>query len=129
MGLNVLVVEDDKSVRAMVSRMLRLAALGVEEVYEAANGREGLEKLARHRIDATVIDIHMPVMDGLAMLSRLRSDPQTAALPVVMISSGVSPSRVREIERRDARFLQKPFTAERLQQALLEVLPSEPRPE
>ena len=84
MALKVLVVDDSATMRRMVARAVRMAGLPVEEVREAADGIEALEALAAGQADLVMLDVHMPRLDGLATLRRLRDDPRTRAQPVIV---------------------------------------------
>src|SRR5690606_33956149 len=84
MSLNVLVVDDSRVMRAMVVRSLRLSGVPLGEVREAGNGVEALRVLGESRIDLALIDLNMPVLDGEALLRRMREDPATAGLAVVV---------------------------------------------
>lgn len=95
--MRVLLVDDDNASRLLCSRIL------VRDydcaITEAANGLEGLELLARNRYDCAVIDLMMPVMDGLEMLAALRGDSRLATLPVMVISSIRDADLVRQVIR------------------------------
>ena len=80
-----LVVDASKPSRSIVARVLRELAL---DCTEAANGAEALELVASAGPpDLMTVNWHMPVMDGLELIRRLRSDPATRTLPLVMIST------------------------------------------
>lgn len=57
------------------------------EVAQASNGVEALEQIERMRPDLVLLDIQMPLLDGFGVIARIRSDPRSAALPVVAISA------------------------------------------
>ena len=79
---HVLVVEDDKEIREGIEIYLRNQGY---EVYEAANGAEGLKVVEREEIHLAIVDIMMPVMDGVTMLMKLRS--KEYEFPVIMLSA------------------------------------------
>ena len=83
-GRRVLVVDDDP-------RLLHIVAmyLGIEgyDVVVAADGAAGLEEVAKQRPDLIILDIMMPGLDGIETCRRLRADPLTATLPVLMFSA------------------------------------------
>jgi two-component system chemotaxis response regulator CheY len=87
----VLVVDDARTVRAYYRDILERASI---EVTEAANGLEGLEKVAEALPDLLLVDINMPKMDGYAMLRAVRAAENTRSIPAIMIST--------EAEERDA---------------------------
>jgi signal transduction histidine kinase/CheY-like chemotaxis protein len=83
-GSRVLVIEDDDVTRTMMGRMLRGEGW---EVAEAANGREGLERVAAARPDLILLDLMMPEMDGFEFLSRLRRDADHGHIPVIIVTA------------------------------------------
>ena len=112
MSLNVLIVDDSAVMRSMVLRTLQMTELDVGEVYQAANGQEGLTALGQYEIDLAIVDINMPVMDGEEMIQRARQDPQTAGVPIMIISTEGSQTRISRLIQRGVRFVHKPFTPE-----------------
>lgn len=83
-GRRVLVIDDQESDRYIVNRLLRAAG---EDVIEAATGIEGLRRARDDRPDLIVLDLVLPGMDGFEILQRLKHDPPTAGIPVVVVSS------------------------------------------
>jgi len=108
-----LVVDDSKPSRSIVTRALRELSF---ECAEAANGVEALEAIAASAPpDLVTVNWHMPVMDGLELIRRLRGDPATRKLPLVMISTEHDRDRIREALAAGADdYLAKPFTPEAL---------------
>lgn len=121
MALNILVVDDSSVMRAMISRVLRVCGLPLGEVHEAGNGEDGLRVVDQKWIDLALIDINMPVMNGEEMIDRLRMNPETADLPVVVISTESSETRIERLKRKGVRFIHKPFTPEMLKDTIAEV--------
>ncbi|HEY5209983.1 MAG TPA: response regulator [Stellaceae bacterium] len=80
----VLVVEDDDTTRMMEGRLLKGEGW---EVMEAANGREGLDRLAEQRPDLILLDLMMPEMDGFEFLAVLRRDPDHGKIPVIIVTA------------------------------------------
>jgi DNA-binding response OmpR family regulator len=80
----VLIVDDDASVLKFLKRSLESWGL---DVVTATDGREGLAVLASKRIDLVLTDIEMPNLDGMAMLSAIKANPETQRIPVIVISS------------------------------------------
>ncbi|MBI2955928.1 MAG: response regulator [Acidobacteria bacterium] len=122
----VLVVEDDDHLREVVCQLIRTSGLAVSG---AADGAEGLEKLEREAYDLVVLDVWMPRMNGLEMLSRLRAHP--APPKVLMLTADDTPETLLEAVREQAyQYLTKPFEAEALLDAVQKALtaPAEPGP-
>ncbi len=89
--LKVLVVDDDPDVRSLYQLALSLEGL---QVIEAESGQEALSKARAVDPDLIILDIMMPEMDGYEVCRRLRADPRTARVPVLMCSSkGTSDDR------------------------------------
>jgi two-component system alkaline phosphatase synthesis response regulator PhoP len=108
----ILVIDDDPDVRTLCRLNLGWAG---HEVLEAAGGEQALEMVASDAPDALVLDIMMPVVDGLDVLRRVRNDPATRELPVVVISARVGiEDQVRGLETGADAYVTKPFSPETL---------------
>ena len=95
------------------------------DVIEATTGAEALKLTAQHRPAAVVMDLAMPVMDGLEATRRLKQDPRTTEVPVVMVTAHTSPEHRRAAEEAGcAAFLPKPADLEDLISELRRVLAS-----
>jgi two-component system, chemotaxis family, chemotaxis protein CheY len=121
MAFNVLVVDDSAVMRAMISRVVRLSGVPLGEMFEAANGEEGLRVVAEQWVDLVLLDINMPVMNGEEMLRRLRAEPETASLPVIVVSTESSETRVHALEELGVAFVHKPFAPEDLRATILRI--------
>ncbi|MCB0359965.1 MAG: response regulator, partial [Bdellovibrionales bacterium] len=82
-GKHILIVDDDKGTRAVVSAALRRAGFAVTE---AKDGKDALEKLIDALPDAVVCDLDMPGIGGKDFLVQVRGDERTAELPVIMLT-------------------------------------------
>ncbi len=114
MAYNLLVVDDSAVMRSMIIKTLNLSGLEIGQIHEAANGADGLALLEREWIDLALVDIHMPVMDGGEMISRMRNNSDTVNVPVVVISSESDRERIAQLQGLGAIFAHKPFTPESL---------------
>lgn len=107
-----LIVDDSKSVRLVVTQALKPFAC---EIIEAENGAEGLAAAGRERPDLLLLDVTMPEMDGMEMLSRLKSDASLKQIPVIMMTVEASRQTVLNIARMGVRdYLLKPVSEETL---------------
>ena len=79
----VLVIDDDPDVRDLMERYLSREGF---EVMSVGSGQEGIESIKSFDPDVITLDVLMPVMDGWSVLSELKNDPQTAKIPVIMLS-------------------------------------------
>jgi two-component system chemotaxis response regulator CheY len=119
MSLNVLVIDDSAVMRSMIIKTLHLCGLPLNEIHQASNGQEGLHMLAEHWIDLALLDINMPVMNGEEMLARLRENPETTDLSVIVVSTEGSETRIAALREQDAEFVHKPFTPEILREIIM----------
>lgn len=119
MALNVLVVDDSAVMRAMVLRTLRASGVPLGDVVQAANGREALDAVRAARVDLALVDINMPVMTGLEFITHVRGDARHAMLPIIVVSTESSETRIEHIRRYGVGFVRKPFTAEALRAEIL----------
>ena len=82
---------------------------------EASNGEEGLAAAAREMPDLILLDVTMPVMDGVTMLTKLKEDAALKAIPVIMLTAESGRDNVLHIARLGVRdYLVKPFKEEQL---------------
>ena len=112
MALNVLVVDDSVVVRTMIVKTLRLAGVDLGEVFQGANGQEGLDVLNEQWIDIAFVDINMPVMNGEEMIEKVRENPVWADLPIIVVSTEGSQTRIDRLLQKGVRFIHKPFAPE-----------------
>jgi threonine synthase len=81
----VVVVDDTPEARRLIRRILQ--SQGDFEISEATNGREAIELVTRERPDLVILDLMMPEVDGFAVLDSLRSQPETANIPVIVATA------------------------------------------
>jgi signal transduction histidine kinase/DNA-binding response OmpR family regulator len=105
----VLVIDDDPNACDLLARSLAKEGF---KVVTAASGDAGLEAARRHRPDLVTLDVLMPGMDGWAVLRSLKSDPEVAKIPVVMVSMVDGHDMGRVLGAAD--FLQKPVDRDQL---------------
>ena len=121
-GARILVAEDQPLNQRVIGDMLRL--LGAQ-VTLANHGGEALARLAETPFDAVLMDIQMPVMDGLTATRRIRANPAWADLPVIALTAGVTePERARMRACGLNDLLPKPVTLDALAATLGRWLPT-----
>jgi len=118
MALNVLIVDDSKVMRSMVLKTMKMAQVPLGDVIQAGNGQEGLDALDENWIDLVLVDINMPVMNGEEMIRRMRAAQETADIPVVVISTEGSETRIARLKEMGAAFVHKPFTPEEIRDTI-----------
>lgn len=84
MGATIVLADDEADLRTIYATCLRGAGF---EVWEAADGREALAMVAAHRPALLILDVWMPVLNGLEVLDLLRHDPLSGTMKVVMLSN------------------------------------------
>jgi adenylate cyclase len=105
-GARILVVDDTPLNVKLLADLLRVKGFVVDT---AASGPEALDRIAADRPDLVLLDVMMPEMSGYEVCARIRANPQTARLPVVMVTSlDAVPERVKGIEAGADDFLSKP---------------------
>ena len=109
----VLAIDDDPEARALLRRVLTKERFFV---IEAANGMEGIRLAREIRPDCITLDVMMPGMDGWAVLSELKEDPELAEIPVVMVS--ILDERNLGFSLGASDYLTKPVDRERLRDVL-----------
>ncbi|MBC7235525.1 MAG: response regulator [Chloroflexi bacterium] len=132
---HVLVVDDHRGVARALTMVLERAGYRVSAAYD---GMEGLQKAVAERPDLVILDIDMPILDGYEVARRLISYPETAHIPIIMLTvkgrtEHIGPGQDEELDRRvrerilgyesgAVEFLSKPVTAARLLEAVRAVL-------
>jgi DNA-binding response OmpR family regulator len=112
MSSKILVADDDRLLRGLLEHKLAVAGF---EVDIAEDGGAALELARTMKYDLLVLDAMMPVMDGFEVLRRLKDDPDTSSLPVVMLTARRGEHDVLDaLERGAAEYLTKPFIPDEL---------------
>ncbi len=116
----VLAVDDESDILALLE--LQLSGSG-HQVVTAANGREALELVRSRQPDVVLLDVVMPVMDGLETLECLRADPRTRPLPVIALSGKLDPHTLERLDSLGvSALIRKPHTNGELQSRIREAL-------
>jgi two-component system cell cycle response regulator len=103
----ILTVDDSKTVRIIVKKAFKTYDC---EILEAGNGVEGLALAAKSMPDLILLDVTMPVMDGVEMLTKLKADPQLKGIPVMMLTAEGGRDHVLKIAKIGVRdYIVKPF--------------------
>ena len=105
-----LVVEDSPMMRQLI--VFALGRVKDLHVTEADDGVDGLRKLASNRYDIILTDINMPIMDGLKLVKRVRTDPTHKDTPIIIITTeGADEDRKRALELGANAYITKPIQA------------------
>ena len=116
--MKVLIVDDSGMIRMILTGLLK--QLNITDIREAPNGKLALDAMENSPVNAVLMDLNMPEMDGLTCLAEMRKRPTLAALPVIIISSDTDPAlfdKARALGVKDQ--IKKPFRLEGLKEALI----------
>ena len=120
--MRILIVDDSSMMRALIKRVVVLADVPAEDIFEAGNGVEALAILQSRDIQLLLTDINMPLMTGVELLRKLAGNPRWSDLTRVVISTDGSALRREEVAGLDVRcYLEKPFTPEVMRNVLTDV--------
>ena len=108
----VLIADDEQPIREFLAELVEAAG---HRAVKAANGREALEVIQAERPDLLLADLMMPLLGGAERCRRLKADPSTASIPVILFSS--ASHRPTAAECADG-FLAKPFDPEAIETLL-----------
>ena len=109
----ILIVEDSPTMRQLLAFALK--RLKDVEIVEAQDGMDGLRKVTSDHFDLALIDINMPVMDGLKLVSLIRGEDSIANMPIVVVTTeGASEDRERALALGANEYLTKPIQANKV---------------
>ena len=104
----ILVIEDEKDIQELLQLYLKRDGY---DVHIAKDGETGLRKASQERFDLLLLDLMLPQMDGLEICRNLRSRPQTADLPIIMITAKTEEAdRIVGLEMGADDYITKPFS-------------------
>jgi two-component system cell cycle response regulator len=123
----ILSVDDSRTMRMMVKRAFRNFQC---ELFEAADGAEGLAAALANKPDLIVLDYNMPVMDGVTMLRNMRENAELKRTPVIMLTAEDSNEIISTVARLGVRdYIIKPFEDENLLSKVARIINLERKPE
>jgi two-component system chemotaxis response regulator CheY len=118
-----MIVDDSRSMRSFVRRVMDLSGFEVDSCFDAANGAEALALLHAHPVDIILTDINMPEMNGEDFVRELEREDKFRAIPVVVVSTDATQNRIRRMMDLGAKgYVVKPFSPEALRGELERVL-------
>jgi two-component system, chemotaxis family, chemotaxis protein CheY len=110
MALNIMIVDDSPVMRAFIRKVVGLTGLDVGEYSEAGDGAEALKSLGERWVDLVLTDINMPNMNGEEFVRRMENDDLLRSIPVIVVSTDSSHSRVHQMLALGATgYVSKPF--------------------
>ena len=117
----ILIVEDSPTMRQLL--VFALKRLKDVDIVEAQDGMDGLRKLTGDHFDLALVDINMPVMDGLKLISLIRGEESLKAMPIIVITTeGAREDRERALALGADEYLTKPIQANKVLQVAKSLL-------
>lgn len=117
---DILVVDDSELIHKLQGLVASRLGLTVSHAY---NGLEALEMVRKHRYQAILLDLNMPVLDGLSFLRTLRQEEPGKPVPVVVISTESGDEDIRKaLELGANAYIKKPFTYDQISAVLQRLL-------
>jgi len=108
MAKRILIVEDEKDIRDLLEHYLKKEGY---DVQSAKDGPGGLEKATKEKYDLLILDLMLPMMDGLEVCRKLRSQPGTTAIPIIMLTAKTEETdRIVGLEMGADDYITKPFS-------------------
>lgn len=123
MALNILIVDDSRTIRSVIKKTLDISGVSIATVHEASNGEEGLQQMRENPVDLVFADINMPVMTGMEMVEKMIETNLLEKIPVIIVSTEGSKTRIEELFKKGvSAYIRKPITPEMLRNVIREVM-------
>lgn len=123
MSCNILIVDDSPILRTAIKKVVKLADISEDHIFEAGNGAEALQVLETVWIDLVLLDLNMPVMDGEQFAVEMRKRPDLNDVAVVVVSTESNKERLDRMKQLGVTaILHKPFEPEDLRRLVTSVL-------
>ena len=125
MPTEILTVDDSLTVRLVLAKAFQSYDC---ELLQAGDGEEGLAVATREKPDLILLDLCMPVMDGIAALAALRADPILKSTPVIMLTAETDRASVFQVTKLGVSdYILKPFREDLLVQRVMKIIPLQKR--
>ncbi len=123
MSCNVLIVDDSPILRTCIKKVVRLAGISEDNIFEAGNGQEALQVLETVWTDLVLLDLNMPVMNGEEFAEAVRDNPDLQEVAIVIVSTEANEGRLQRMKDLGIiETLHKPFEPEDLCQLISRLL-------
>lgn len=121
-SLNILIVDDSATMRALLYRVVGLADLPIGTIYQAPNGAEAIKILESCAVDAVFTDLNMPVMGGMELLREIAKRKEWKHILRIIISTDGSKLRREEARELNVNlYVEKPFRPEVVRDVLCQI--------
>ena len=125
MGHHILIVDDSETARAFIAKTVEICGIPSSDIFLAADGQEALKVIEKDSIRIVFSDINMPNMNGMELVRKLAEDERHKHIPVVIVSTERSFTRIAELKKAGVRaYINKPCTPENLRVILDELMAS-----
>lgn len=116
----VLIVDDSLMMHRIIGQILKS---GGYKILKADNGEKGYEMAKTHKPNAVIMDVEMPIMNGIESTRLIKSDPETSNIPVVIMTSLASEDDIESCKEAGANcFLNKPISKDDLLKVVREII-------
>jgi two-component system chemotaxis response regulator CheY len=123
LAYNVLLVDDSVTVRAVMTKTLKIAQIPLGELFTAGNGKEALDVLKEKWVDLVITDLNMPEMTGFELVDAMFVHEQYKAIPVIVVTTEGSTTRIDDLKKKGVRgYVRKPFTPEQIGEMITQVM-------
>jgi two-component system chemotaxis response regulator CheY len=123
MAYTILLVDDSATIRNVLVQVFEMTGMPLGEVYQASDGIEALKVLEERWVDIAFCDINMPRMNGVELIRNMREHPEIKEVPVVVVSTEGSKTRMKELESLGVNaYLRKPCRPEQVRDVVHELL-------
>jgi len=113
--VKILIVDDSQLIRTITAEALR--EIGIKKIIEVRNGQEALDHLAYNNVDLIIMDLNMPVMDGIECIKRLRETDKDT--PIIVCSAGTERGLIKKVANLGiSGYLAKPYTLQDLKKKI-----------
>lgn len=121
MSLKILHIDDSKMVRLLVSKAFKKFGC---ELFEAGNGMDGINLAKSAKPDLIILDVTMPVMDGVETMTEIKNTPELKGIPVIMLTAEGSPDMILTLALLGVRdHITKPFKEQDIIDRVSRILP------
>ena len=122
MGYSIAIIDDSPLIREAIKTALKNARLPIINIYEGADGNEGLEIIKNNWIDLVISDLHMPNMSGLELIEKAKEEDSSKNIPFIVISSERSHKIKLQLIELGVGFIKKPFKPHEIKDIIISTI-------
>ena len=119
MSNSLMIVDDSVTMRRIIMRTMRMSGLEFDDIQEAGNGKQALEKLNESPVDIVLCDVNMPEMNGTELVKQIRQMDSCNNTKIIMVSTESSQGFIDEMMSHGANgYITKPFSPEKFEEKI-----------